>query len=91
MNPADTGTLFDIITQVGLGGIFLYLFIKVRNEYREDIAKKDDVIKEQSNKLIQVIEKNTEVITNNTATVQANTKATDKLTTSVDAILRSQQ
>jgi hypothetical protein len=91
--------LGQVIPQVGMGSIFLYLFIKKSQEYREDIkakdceakevlGKKEKRIEDLSDKFTEIIKENTRVVEGVKNAIDNNTKVIETLTERVYDTLR---
>lgn len=86
--------LGPVITQLGIGGIFLYLFIKEREYGRtaaeakeQRIKEKDENIRQMTQQVFDVVQKNTEVNTELKNVVQNNTEMVQSLTERVYDVL----
>lgn len=71
--------LIPAITQLGIGGIFLYLFIKKDRQLEEITGKKDSQMKEKNDQVLRAFEANTETMSNVKNALENNTKATETL------------
>lgn len=88
--------MIELISQIGLSAIFLYLYFQLRKEFQEARSEYQDVIKvkdklnsSNQEKLVELVENNTTAMTELKSSVEANTKASDRLVQNVDFILRN--
>lgn len=90
--------LLKLITEIGFGGIFLYLFLQVRREAKEAIEKKegvinkkDDIIKSDKTKLIELVEQNMRTNEQLKSVVANNTESTKTLIQNISFILQNRE
>ena len=89
----DSVTLSQIITQLGMSGIFLYLFFLLWNESKKEreLNKserqlKDNRLQELTDTLIEKYSENTTVMSELKTAVEKNTKTIDDSTKSNDTL-----
>lgn len=71
--------LVPAVTQLGIGGIFLYLFIKKDKQLEEVTSRKDLQIKNKNDKVLEAFNANTQSMGDIKNAVENNTKATEML------------
>lgn len=85
----DYTPLLEIIGTIGSSGIFLWLLITFRDQWREDL---NEVRKQKDEQTKDLIEAYQQVAVSNQQVANAidnNTKTVDKLVSSVDGTLRN--
>lgn len=88
MTDQAVAAIATIVTQLGVSGIFVYLFFSSKKDHREIMERKDNDFKELSQKVLQLVESNIQTSESLKNSVDNNTKSTDKLVDTVDRILR---
>lgn len=79
-------SLGELITQIGISGIFVLLFFQTRKdfavsrkEFDEKVDQKDEYIRQINDKMIQLVENNTRASIELVNAVKNNTEATNRL------------
>lgn len=89
MSEQAVTAIATIIAQLGMSGVFVYLYFSNDRGHTETIKRKDEDIKALGTKVIQIVESSIQTNESLKSSVENNTKATDKLVDSVDQLLRS--
>lgn len=68
-----------LLTQLGIGAVFVLLYFQLRKEYKEERDKMSDKLEKTNERIIGLVENNTQAMTGVKGSIDANTKSTDNL------------
>lgn len=95
--PEALGTIKTLL-DLGLSGLLLYFLFIIWKDRKEIIAEKNKTIEQKDTqldglqqKVIQIVEKNTEVNAQLKGSIDSNTKATDTLTDRIFSLLNERK
>lgn len=84
MNEIPIEIIGPVIAQLGIGSIFLWLYLKERSERIDSISKKDEV----HEKVLDAFKENTKVTEQMKATIASNTESNKRLSDLVYDVLK---
>ena len=82
--PSESTFITTLISQLGVGAIFVWIWTRERSDHKETLKKKDDL----TDKVLQVFQDNVKATEGLKNSLEGNTKVVDTLTQKIDNIVR---
>ena len=82
--PTESTFITTLISQLGVGAIFVWIWTRERTDHKETMKRKDDL----TDKVLQVFQENVKVTEGLKNSLEGNTKVVESLTQKIDNIVR---